>query len=199
MKRWLTTLLLTGLLMGAPAAAQNDPPPTPDELNAPSGDLVTLNEVEEGDTGVTGEDVGLVDSPTDPTVTGSPTGADAELQAALELIIKMVSDVTFIPGAAALVIALTAILKRFVPINAAYIALGLQVIVWVAWILVKNAGYELQFQGWIDSLTTIVSGFVGFVLSTGAATKGYNALVRANAPILGDTRASIEAQHSAQT
>jgi len=186
----LLSLLLVLMLLLVPAAFAQEQTPEAQ----PPGEIVSMTEVEEGDTSLTGEDVGLADSPSDPTIIGSPTGADAELQAALELIIKMVSDVTFIPGAAALVIALTAILKRFLPINAAYIALGLQVIVWVAWILVKNAGYELQFQSVIDSLTTVVSGLVGLVLSTAAATKGYNALVRAEAPILGDTMAAIRAQ-----
>lgn len=192
MRKQFLVLLLSLLLVfpSAPMVSAQEETPEPQ----PAGEIVTMTEVEEGDTELTGDDVGLVDSPSDPTVIGSPTGADAELQAALELIIKMVSDVTFIPGAAALVIALTAVLKRFLPINAAYIALGLQVIVWVAWILLKNAGYELQFQSWIDSLTTIVSGVVGFVLSTGAATKGYNALVRQGAPVLGDTKAAIRAQ-----
>lgn len=198
MKRTFTMLLLVGLLIAAPVYAQNDPPPTPDELNAPSGDMVTLNEVEQGDTSVTGEDVGLIDSPADPTVTGSPTGADAELQAALELIIKMASDLTFVPAAAALVVVLTALLKRFLPVNPAYIALALQGLVWVVWILAKQFGYEPQFSTWIDGVTTIVSALAGFVVSTSAATKAYTVLKHQGAPILGDTRASIEAQRSAQ-
>lgn len=130
--------------------------------------------------------VEVVDDANDTTLEDVQADAPDELAAALQLIVKMVSDITFVPGAAALVIALTAILKRYIPTNPGNIALVLQVIAWVAFILAKHFGYEPQFQNWMDSLTTIVTGVGGLVLSSMLATKGYISLKRNDVPILGE-------------
>ena len=112
------------------------------------------------------------------------------LQAALELLIKALANVTFLPIAAGFVVVATAILKKFVPINPAYIALALQVLAWVAWVLALHLGYGDQFEGWITALTTILTALAGLAGSTFAAEKLYAASVRAEVPLIGSTQGS---------
>lgn len=118
---------------------------------------------------------------------GTPP-AEGALTAALELLMKALSDVTFLPVAAGFVLVATALLKKVIPVNPVYIALTLQVLAWVAWVLAKHYGYGDQFDGWIGALTTILTALAGLAGSTILATKGFNSSVRADVPLLGDTQ-----------
>lgn len=112
------------------------------------------------------------------------------LQAALELLIKALANVTFLPIAAGFVVVATAILKKFVPINPAYIALALQVLAWVAWVLALHLGYGDQFEGWIAALTTILTALAGLAGSSILATKAYDASVNHDVPLIGSTQSA---------
>ena len=116
---------------------------------------------------------------------------DEEVVAGFEAFIKLLSNLSFLPIAAPAVIAITALLKRFIPstmISAGMLALVVQVVVWVAWILCKHFGYAMQFESWIDGLTTILAGVAAITVSAGATAVGYNALQRVKAPVVGQTR-----------
>lgn len=127
--------------------------------------------------------VSAQDVPTTPPTQG-------ELEAALLALVKLVSDLTFVPGAAALVVALTAIAKRILPasISAGAIAITLQVIVWVIYIVAKHYGYADQFDSYIAVVTTVVSALGGLLVSSYAAEWGYKKLSARDVPVLGAAR-----------
>lgn len=113
-----------------------------------------------------------------------------ELAPALELIIKLLNDITFVAAAAPLVVALTAIFKRFIPttVSAPTIAITMQVLVWVAWVLAKHFGYEEQFGTWTNAFTTILSAIVGLAGSAFVATRIYREAHKQEVPLLGSDK-----------
>lgn len=118
------------------------------------------------------------------------TGAQAELEAALTALLELVSSVTYLPLAAGFVVVATALLKKVMPkeISAGAIALTLQVLVWAAFVVAKQAGYEGQFTSGLQALTTILGALAGLVGSSYVATKVYNKSVEANVPLIGQQR-----------
>lgn len=114
------------------------------------------------------------------------------LQAFLELFVKLLADGTFILVAAPLVVALTAIFKRFLPdnISSAVLALVFQVIVWIAYVVAVQLGYGSQFDSWISTITTIVVAIAGLVGSSFLATRAYNYAADREVPLFGYSRAS---------
>lgn len=111
-----------------------------------------------------------------------------ELAAALLALVKLVSDLTFVPIAAPFVIAATALLKKLIPsslFSAGTIALTVQVIVWVVYIVAKHFGYSDQFGTYINALTTILAAVGGLVASSAVSNWGYNKLKGASVPLLG--------------
>ena len=113
-----------------------------------------------------------------------------ELEAALLAFFKLISDVTFVPLAAGFVVAVTALLKKLLPatIPAGGIAITVQVIVWVVYVIAKHYGYVEQFGSYINVLTTILTAVSGLVLSSYAATWGYQKAAAKNVPLLGYQR-----------
>lgn len=113
-----------------------------------------------------------------------------DVQPAFELLIKLLNDVTFIALAAPLVVALTAIFKRFIPTNisAPTIAIAMQVLVWVVWVLAKHFGYEAQFGTWVEAFTTILSAVVGLTGSAFVAQRVYTSAKKQEVPLLGSTK-----------
>lgn len=119
----------------------------------------------------------------EPPPVPAETGA---LQAAGELLAKALADATFLPVAALFVVTATAITKKLLPGgNSAVIALGWQVAAWVAWILALHFGYGNQFTGWINGLTTVLTGLAGLAGSTLLATSTYRAAAARGAPLIG--------------
>lgn len=100
-----------------------------------------------------------------------------DLSVALENIIRLVNDVTFIPVAVGLVLVLTQIAKTAFKLqdNAAALAsLIIQVVVWVVYSILKSRGMDVQFEQWSKAaetiLTTLLTVMFPAVLS-GLATK----------------------------
>jgi len=114
------------------------------------------------------------------------------LAAFLELFVKLLADGTFLPVAAGLVVALTAIFKRFLPdnISSAVLALVFQVIVWIAYVVAVQLGYGSQFDTWISTITTIVVAIAGLVGSSFLATRAYVYASDREVPLFGYSRAS---------
>jgi len=112
------------------------------------------------------------------------------LTAALELIIKAITDATYVPIAAALVVALTGLAKHFLPeaINAGWIALTFQVILWVAWVLALHFGYAEQFGTAIQAFTTIITAVAGLIGSSIVATRVHESAAARNVPLAGYKR-----------
>ena len=118
----------------------------------------------------------------------TPGGVDALLMAALEMLIKTVTDITFVPAAAALVVVLTAISKKFISLGAGYIALFWQVVAWVAWVLALHFGYADQFTSIAATLTTVLTAILGLVGSSIGATAIYDRAVEKDIPGIGSAR-----------
>lgn len=124
-----------------------------------------------------------------PTVPAT-SPVQGELEAALLAFFKLISDVTFVPVAAGFVIAATALLKKVLPatVPSGGIAISVQVIVWVVYVVSKHFGYADQFGSYIGILTTILTAVSGLVLSSYAATWGYQKATARNVPLLGYQR-----------
>lgn len=121
--------------------------------------------------------------------------SNMELQSAAEALIKLVTDATFLPFAAGMVVAITALIKKLLPatstVSAGGIAFACQVVVWVLWVLAKRAGIdEGTFTSAVDALTTIASAVLGLVGSSIAATKMYEAARDRNVPVIGTPQKS---------
>jgi len=79
----------------------------------------------------------------------------------LESLARLINDVSFIPWAAALVLLLTQVVKRFVPqIAPAAVALALQVIVWVLYAIANHFGYGQNVQDIVTVVTNLVNALL---------------------------------------
>lgn len=110
-----------------------------------------------------------------------------EPEAALALILSAVNDITFLPAAAAIVVALTSITKRYIPnIRSEVLALLWQVAAWVLWVVVKEVGFDMnQFDLFVTAFATILTGVVGGIASQAIGTPWlYNKARNLNAPML---------------
>lgn len=114
------------------------------------------------------------------------------LEAALDLLIKAIANITFVPIAALLVVALTGIFKRFLPasVPAGLIVLVLQVITWVLWMLALHFGYGAQFESAVQLFTTIATIVAGLVGSTVIASAVHNLAAENKVPLVGYKRDS---------
>lgn len=104
----------------------------------------------------------------------------------LQNLLRLLSDVTFIPFAAAGVIVITNILKMLrIPVNPTLLALAVQAVVWVAYTFARHYGVELRFEQFWDALITIVQAVLPLVGSIAAAHVGYERAKAAGVPLLG--------------
>lgn len=113
-----------------------------------------------------------------------------ELNTAAEMLIKLITDATYLPFAIGFVVAATALVKNLPVIrqnvSAGAIAIAFQVLVWAAWILAKKAGVEgVQFENAIDALTTILSGIAGLVAASYGAQVVYKKAAKREVPLIG--------------
>jgi hypothetical protein len=113
-------------------------------------------------------------------------------QLALEALITWLSDISFLPIAVPAVVFLTAFAKRLPflsGISSAVIALVVQVVIWIAWVVSKKLGVDdALFTSWIDAFTTILSGLSAIVIGTGATSQLYARLNDNNVPVVGQSR-----------
>ena len=113
-----------------------------------------------------------------------------EYSAALENIIRILSDVTFVPFLAAGVIVLTS-LFRFVfdkvgfKISPALVALTIQIVVWVVYTFAVRGGFETQFADVWASLIGIIQAILPLVMTLAAGHWGYERAKAAGSPVLG--------------
>ena len=104
----------------------------------------------------------------------------------LQNLLRLLTDVTFIPFAAAGVIVITNILKMIrVPVNPTLLALLVQVVVWVAYTIARQHGVELRFQEFWDALINVIQAVLPLVGSIAAAHVGYESAKSAGVPLLG--------------
>lgn len=116
-----------------------------------------------------------------------------ELNTAAEMLIKLITDATFLPFAVGFTVAATALVKNLPVVRdhltGGTIAVTFQVAVWIAWIIAKKAGVEgVQFESLIDGLTTILSGIAGLVTATYGAHVIYTKAAARNVPLIGKPR-----------
>lgn len=109
---------------------------------------------------------------------------------ALQNILRILFDVTYVPFLAAGVITLTSLFKFIFDklawkINPALVALTVQVIVWVAYTFAVHNGFEIQFGDVWKSLIGIIEAILPLVLTLAAGHWGYERAKAAGNPILG--------------
>lgn len=131
---------------------------------------------------------------TDPPVVPDPGLVQDELAAALAAIVILLSNLTFLPIAAPFVVAVTALIKKFGPSswNPAIVALVVQILTWVAYIVAKYLGYETQFNSWVGILATIAGALGGIVLSSLVTEKIYDSLSKNDVPFFGTSQADMK-------
>lgn len=116
-----------------------------------------------------------------------------DISTALESIIKLLTDITFLPFAVAFVVAATAIAKKFIPeslVRPQTLAIAFQALIWVVFVVAKErfGVTEEVFRNALDALTTILSGVAMFVVGTGAAQGAYNKLYANDVPLVGQAQ-----------
>mgnify|MGYP000932359111 CR=1 FL=1 len=114
---------------------------------------------------------------------------------ALENIIRILFDVTYVPFLAAGVIVLTNLFKFVfdhakVTINPALVALLVQVAVWVVYTIAVKQGFETQFADVWTALIGIIEAVLPLVLTLAAGHWGYEKAKAAGNPLLGYHKAA---------
>lgn len=128
---------------------------------------------------------------------GNPTPTDPATF--IERLLLLVSDVTYIPAAAAGVVVFTSAISFLlfqlgVELSGTLrglIALAIQVIVWVAYTLLTRAGFEAQFTQWYGAIVTIVQALLPLAGAMFLAHKGYEGSKASGVPLLGFTPKNV--------
>lgn len=115
-----------------------------------------------------------------------PTEPAPELETAFERIITLVNDVSFLPWAAALVLLLTQLTKRYIPVSPAVLALGFQVVIWAVYAVANHYGFGQNVQDYVAAITRIIEAILTVapqMLLGAAVTKvGYDKLTKRSVP-----------------
>lgn len=102
---------------------------------------------------------------------------------------SLTGSALFLPFAATLVTLLTSILKPFVPIPSTKIALGLNIIIWVFYVLAKELFGDVgQFETITQSITTVLTTLIGTTGTSFLSSWFYDVNKKAEVPILGSDR-----------
>lgn len=129
-----------------------------------------------------------------PPVDNPPVDDLTEEATFLENILRLVSDVTYIPSAAAGVIvftsAFTLVLSKVFGFNLSggqrmLIALTVQVVVWVAYVLLTRAGLQSQFNQWYETVVTFVQALLPLFGAVAFGHLGYEKMKEHGVPVLG--------------
>jgi hypothetical protein len=100
-----------------------------------------------------------------------------DLSIAFERIVALLTDITFVPVAVGLVLVITQILKsvfKWEGSRAAVAALGVQVVVWVVYAILKSRGMDAQFEQWSKALEGILTALASVLfpaIVSGLATQ----------------------------
>lgn len=132
------------------------------------------------------------------------------LGGALAQFAQSLNAVTYLPKAVGLVVIGTALLKRFlpaeitlgstvIPISSSAIALILQVIAWVVYVITVKVGFGDEFDTWVNTATTILTALFGGVVSSATATWTYNKAVALGVPLIGYQRPLTPTQMAAKS
>lgn len=112
-----------------------------------------------------------------------------DLQTAFENLLRLITDVSFVPFAAGLVIVVTQVIKNVFKVEgnrAALIALLVQVAVWVGYSFFKARGMDAQFEQGIKAAETIITTLLSVAfpaLLSGMATQSiYDRVVAKDVP-----------------
>jgi hypothetical protein len=90
-----------------------------------------------------------------------------DISVAFENVIRLLTDISFVPFAVGFVLVTTQIIKsifKFEGNRAALVALGVQVLVWVVYSVFKARGLDGQFEQGIKGLETILVAISGVLL-----------------------------------
>lgn len=116
---------------------------------------------------------------------------ETQLLSAAEQIIAIVANLVNLGWAVPLVVIVVAVLKQLPYINqvkSSVIQFVVQVVVWVAYVLVSNAGYGDAFQHWTVELAEVMQVILPFVASLFGAEWLYSKAKQNAVPLLGARR-----------
>jgi hypothetical protein len=119
------------------------------------------------------------------------TVAENSLEQAAMAIFQLVFDITYLPFAAAFVLALTAILKRFISVPANVIAFACTILVWAGYRVAIEIGWGHQFETIIAALGTLGSSILGVLFTSVTSGYFYDKAKNSNVPILGYSRTEL--------
>jgi hypothetical protein len=114
-----------------------------------------------------------------------PTPAP-ELETAFERIITLITDISFLPWSAALVLLLTQLTKRFLPYRAVVIALAWQVLIWAVYAVANHYGFGQNVQDYVVAATKILEAILtvapAMLVSAAATEVAFRGLKRQDVP-----------------
>lgn len=112
-----------------------------------------------------------------------------DLSVALENILRLFTDITFIPFAVGFVVVVTQIIKNVFKVEgnrAALISIAVQTVVWIVYSFFKSRGQDAQFENVIRALESILNTLVSVLfpaLLGGIATQAtYNKVAEKRVP-----------------
>jgi len=109
----------------------------------------------------------------------------------LEQLMQLLADTSYIAFAAPLVVIVVALLKR-VPqlanVDAAGMSLGVQVVVWLAYLVADHLGGGAQFQAWTEAGASIAQILLPLLMSEFASKGIYSLAKQTGVAVIGYER-----------
>lgn len=107
---------------------------------------------------------------------------------ALEQLVAFIGQLVYVSaGAAALVTTLTGLTRKFLPdVNAAWVNLALSVALWVLYWVFSQVGQVTLFDSLVSGINIILTGALGAVGTSLAASAIHHRAERYNLPVLGE-------------
>lgn len=126
-----------------------------------------------------------VDVPPEPPV--EPGGTPVPPETALEEIINLILRLTPVgAGVSALIATLTGAIRKLAPkVNAAWVNVGLSVLLWALYWIAADAGLTALYEGLVQGVDAILVGVLGVVLSSLGASRIHEEGHKAKLPFVG--------------
>lgn len=116
---------------------------------------------------------------------------NSDVQDLANNLFSLISQATYLPFAAPLVVLLVGLFKR-IPFlantSAPALSLFFSVLVWAGFIFARDAGFATEFQTSVESLTKMGEMVLGFIFVPAVSTTLYNYANKQNVAILGHSR-----------
>lgn len=115
-------------------------------------------------------------------------------------LIQLLNGVTYLAFATGATVLITSVLKRFIPaelVSAGTLALAVQVVLWVFYVVAQRYGLETQFKSLLDVLQILIQTFLlpaaGVAATSVASHQAYEYAKQRGVPFIGSQRQKTSA------